>query len=98
MEATAYWSLIREMKDAYNHRLRLVAYARQNGLKAAARAFQTTRRTVRKWARAATRSKALPACWSAHARPTTSRVKLHSTSSRRSWLCAVACPPSVPAG
>jgi len=51
MEATPYWSLIREMKDAYNHRLRLVACARQNGLKAAARAFQTTRRTVRKWVR-----------------------------------------------
>jgi len=51
MEATAYWKLVREMKDAYNHRLRLVQYARQNGLKAAARAFQTTRRTVRKWVR-----------------------------------------------
>ena len=51
MESIPYWSLIREMKDAYNHRLRLVAYARQHGLKAAARAFQTTRRTVRKWAR-----------------------------------------------
>jgi len=51
MEATPYWSLIREMKDAYNHRLRLVSYARQHGLKAAARFFQTTRRTVRKWVR-----------------------------------------------
>src|SRR3972149_4674077 len=67
MEATPYWSLIREMKDAYNHRLRLVACARQNGLKAAARAFPTPprppavappprppappRRTVRKWVR-----------------------------------------------
>jgi transposase len=51
MEATPYWSLIREMRNPYNHRLRLVAYARQNGLKAAARLFQTTRRTVRKWLR-----------------------------------------------
>lgn len=51
MQVIPYWSLIREMKDAYNHRLRLVAYARQNGLKAAARSFQTTRRTVRKWVR-----------------------------------------------
>ena len=49
MEATPYWKLIREMRDAYNHRLRLVQYACQNGLKAAARAFQATRRTVRKW-------------------------------------------------
>src|SRR4030067_865640 len=37
-----YFDLVREMKDAYNHRLRLVDYARQNGMKAAARAFQTT--------------------------------------------------------
>jgi len=51
MEATPYRSLIREMKDTYNHRLRLVTYARQHGLMAAARAFRTTRRTVRKWAR-----------------------------------------------
>jgi len=51
MEATPYWKLVREMRDAYNHRLRLVSYARQNGLKAAARFFQTTRRTVRKWVR-----------------------------------------------
>lgn len=51
MEATPYWKLIREMKNPYNHRLRLVSYARQHGLKAAARAFQTTRPTVRKWVR-----------------------------------------------
>jgi transposase len=51
MEATTYWVLIRQMKNAYNHRLGLVQYARQNGLKAAARSFQTTRRTVRKWVR-----------------------------------------------
>lgn len=44
-----YFDLIREMKDAYNHRLRLVDYARHNGIKAAARAFQTTLPTVRKW-------------------------------------------------
>ncbi|MCI0402590.1 MAG: helix-turn-helix domain-containing protein, partial [Acidobacteria bacterium] len=51
MEATPYWELVREMSNAYNHRLRLVSYARQHGLKAAAHAFQTTRRTVRKWVR-----------------------------------------------
>ncbi|OFW29827.1 MAG: hypothetical protein A3J28_04945 [Acidobacteria bacterium RIFCSPLOWO2_12_FULL_60_22] len=32
-----YFDLVREMKDAYNHRLRLVDYARQNGIRAAAR-------------------------------------------------------------
>src|SRR3990172_8468874 len=46
-----YFDLVREMKDAYNHRLRLVDYARQNGIRAAARAFQTTIPTVRKWLR-----------------------------------------------
>src|ERR1700741_4791118 len=46
-----HFDLIREMKNAYNHRLRLVQYARQEGIKAAARAFQTTVPTVRKWLR-----------------------------------------------
>ena len=46
-----YFDLIREMKNAYNHRLRLVARARQHGIKATARLFQTTVPTVRKWLR-----------------------------------------------
>ena len=46
-----HFDLIREMPNAYNHRLRLVAAARQSGIKAAARLFQTTVRTVRKWLR-----------------------------------------------
>lgn len=46
-----YFDLIREMRSAYNHRLRLVQYARREGIKAAARAFQTTVPTVRKWLR-----------------------------------------------
>ena len=46
-----YFDLVREMKDAYNHRLRLVDYARQHGIKAAARAFQAALPTVRKWLR-----------------------------------------------
>jgi hypothetical protein len=46
-----YFDLIREMRNAFNRRLRLVTYARQQGLKAAARAFQTTVPTVRKWLR-----------------------------------------------
>ena len=39
------------MKDAYNHRLRLVHSARQLGIKPAARLFRTTVPTVRKWLR-----------------------------------------------
>jgi len=46
-----YYDLVREMRDAYNHRLRLVAYARQEGIKPAARAFATSVPTVRKWLR-----------------------------------------------
>jgi transposase len=39
------------MKNAFNYRLRLVTHARQQGIKAAARAFRTTVPTVRKWVR-----------------------------------------------
>jgi len=46
-----YFDLVREMKDAYNHRLRLVESARQRGIKATARLFVTTVPTVRKWLR-----------------------------------------------
>jgi len=46
-----YFELIRQMKNPFNDRLGLVAYARQHGLKAAARAFQTTVPTGRKWRR-----------------------------------------------
>src|SRR6266851_3934858 len=46
-----YFDLIREMRDAYNHRLRLVHSARQRGLKPTARLFATTVPTVRKWLR-----------------------------------------------
>ncbi len=49
--STAYFVLIREMRDAYNHRLRLVQSARQRGIKPTARLFQTTVPTVRKWLR-----------------------------------------------
>jgi hypothetical protein len=49
--AAAYFTLIREMKDAYHHRLRLVQSARHLGIKPAARLFQTTVPTVRKWLR-----------------------------------------------
>jgi transposase len=37
------------MKDAYNHRLRLVESAKRIGIKPTARLFATTVATVRKW-------------------------------------------------
>ena len=46
-----YFEVVRQMKNAFNYRLRLVTHARQHGIKAAARAFQTTVPTVRKWLR-----------------------------------------------
>ncbi len=49
--AAPYFVLVREMKDAFNHRLRLVQSARQRGIKPTARLFQTTVPTVRKWLR-----------------------------------------------
>src|SRR5580692_901203 len=51
MAAAPYFDLVREMRDAYNHRLRLVQHARQHGIKPAAHAFSTTVPTVRKWLR-----------------------------------------------
>jgi hypothetical protein len=50
MAAARYFDLIREMKDAYNHRLRLVESARQCGIKPTARLFATTVPTVHKMA------------------------------------------------
>jgi transposase-like protein len=46
-----YFDLVREMKDTYNHRLRLVESARQRWIKPTARLFATTVPTVRKWLR-----------------------------------------------
>ena len=51
MAAARYFDLIREMKNAYNHRLRLVESAQQRGIKPTARLFATTVPTVRKWLR-----------------------------------------------
>jgi transposase len=47
--AARYFELIREMRDAYNHRLRLVASVRERGIKPTARLFATSALTVRKW-------------------------------------------------
>jgi transposase len=49
MALARYFELIREMRDAYNHRLRLVASVRQRGIKPTARLFATSTLTVRKW-------------------------------------------------
>ncbi len=51
MTAACYFDLVREMKDAYNHRLRLAESARQRGIQPTARLFATTAPTVRKWLR-----------------------------------------------
>ena len=51
MDAAPYFDLVREMRDPYNHRLRLVQFARQHGIKPTARHFATTVPTVRKWLR-----------------------------------------------
>lgn len=49
MATTRYYDLVREMRDAYNHRLRLVESVRPRGLKPTARLFATSALTVRKW-------------------------------------------------
>jgi len=59
-------TLVREMRDAYNHRLRLVQSARQHGIKPTARAFVTTVPTVRKWLRRFQTARAL---WAARTQP-----------------------------
>ena len=51
MATVRYFDLVREMRDAYNHRLRLVQSAREIGVKPTARLFVTTVPTVRKWLR-----------------------------------------------
>ncbi len=51
MATLRYFDLVREMKNAYNHRLRLVESARDRGIKPTARLFATTVPTVRKWLR-----------------------------------------------
>jgi transposase len=45
------FNLVRERKNAYNHRLRLVESAKQRGIQRSTRLFATTVPTVRKWLR-----------------------------------------------
>ena len=47
--APRYFDLVREMKNAYNHRLCLVASVKERGIKPTARLFATSALTVRKW-------------------------------------------------
>jgi transposase-like protein len=45
------FDLVREMKNALNHRLRLVESTKQRGIKPTAQLFATTIPTIRKWLR-----------------------------------------------
>ena len=47
--AARYFDLVREMKNAYNHRLRLVESVKERGIKPTARLLATSALTVRKW-------------------------------------------------
>src|SRR5207237_10563267 len=51
LTSVRYCDQVGEMKDAYNHRLRLSESAKQRGIKPTARLFGTTVPTVRKWLR-----------------------------------------------
>jgi hypothetical protein len=44
-----YYTEMRDASDPKHLRLRLIQYARAHGVKAAARVFATTPKTVRKW-------------------------------------------------
>jgi hypothetical protein len=46
----SYFEVIHNMHSAFDDRLRLASQARQHGIKATARAFSTTSRTVAKMA------------------------------------------------
>lgn len=46
-----YYTMIRSQDKMFDLRLAMVKYARAHGIRAAARAFSTTRNTVRKWLR-----------------------------------------------
>jgi Helix-turn-helix domain len=48
MAAARYLDLVRDVEDAYSHRLRLVQFARHRGVKPTTRHFAITVATVRK--------------------------------------------------
>ena len=45
-----YYQLMREVKDKKQQRYQMVMYAKEHGIKPAARAYDTVPKTVRKWA------------------------------------------------
>ena len=49
MSPIPYYHLYRDLRSPYTFRIKLVQYAHEHGVSAAARAFATTRKTVRKW-------------------------------------------------
>jgi transposase-like protein len=51
MSPVKYYTIMRQSKDPKWLRYEIVRYARDNGVKPAARAFNTTPKTVRKWLR-----------------------------------------------
>ena len=51
MCAIGYYTMLRQSKDPRAFRYELVRYAKAHGIKPAARAFNTTPKTVRKWGR-----------------------------------------------
>ncbi len=51
MRPYAYYTVMRQSQDPKTLRLRMALYARDHGVKSAARAFKTTPKTVRKWMR-----------------------------------------------
>ena len=51
MKIFSYYDLVRNMKNPFDLRLKLVMYARKHGNKPCAKVFSTTPKTVRKWLR-----------------------------------------------
>ena len=45
----AYYQIVKDMKTKFNFRFHVVEYAKKHSIQAAAREFQATRKTVRKW-------------------------------------------------
>src|SRR5262249_62036309 len=89
-----YFDLVREMKNAYNHRLRLVESAKQRGINPTARLFATTVPTVRKWLRRYQQrgpSGLLPLSRARHHQP----QKTPPATDAQLVSCAKRCPPAV---
>jgi len=51
MVPVKYYEMIRQSKDPKVFRYEMVRYAKEHGIKPAARAFGTTPKTVRRWLR-----------------------------------------------